>query len=301
MRHVRFSIAGFMGFVVAFCVGLVSLRYASEPAAGGILLLTLGGLCLAILGAVYRRGARRAFWLGFALFGWGYMTLASQTWWDRKIDRPELLTTRLLNRLHPLFQIGRGSGKPLMLDQLLADPRNSRIERKLDEPISMSFPNETPLQDVLNYITQATEDRVELPPKSLATLTDPDPPSSLGTIPYTLIDETRTKGTGIPIYVDPAGLQKAHQTVLSTITMDFEGVPLRTTLRLLLRQLGLRYEVGDGLLTITSGTAAPVSTEPYLRIGHCLFALLAAWIGAVASCRFYSTREEPARDATSLT
>ena len=37
------------------------------------------------------------------------------------------------------------------------DPKTKQILEKLDEPISMSFPNETPLEDVLKYIKQATQ------------------------------------------------------------------------------------------------------------------------------------------------
>ena len=37
-----------------------------------MLLLTLGLLAVAVLGVVYRREERRAWWLGFALFGWGF-------------------------------------------------------------------------------------------------------------------------------------------------------------------------------------------------------------------------------------
>ena len=40
----------------------------------------------------------------------------------------------------------------------------------------------------------------------------------------------------------------------SPITIDVANVPLRTSLRLLLEQLGLVYKVGDGLLRITSAT-----------------------------------------------
>ena len=38
----------------------------------------------------------------------------------------------------------------------------------------------------------------------------------------------------------------------STIQIDLEHIPLKTTLRLLLEQLGLDYFVKDGLLLITS-------------------------------------------------
>ncbi|SIO28651.1 hypothetical protein SAMN05444166_3506 [Singulisphaera sp. GP187] len=93
------------------------------------------------------------------------------------------------------------------------------ILEKLDDPISMSFGNETPLEDVLKYIKRAT---------------------------------TGTNDNGIPIYVDPMGLQKAEKSMTSPVTLDLEGVPLKTTLRLILKQVGLTYTVKDGLLTITA-------------------------------------------------
>ena len=94
------------------------------------------------------------------------------------------------------------------------------ILARLEEPVSMSFANETPLEDVLKYIKSATQG---------------------------------PNDTGIPIYVDPAGLSEAEKTMTSPVSLDLEGVPLKTTLRLLLKQLGLTYAVEDGLLTITKG------------------------------------------------
>jgi hypothetical protein len=91
----------------------------------------------------------------------------------------------------------------------------------LGKPLPMPFPNETPLEDVLKYIKQST-------------------------------DAEGFKG-GIPIYVDPAGLTEAEKTMTSPVAMDVEGIPTATTLRLMLRQLGLGYQVTDeGLLVITS-------------------------------------------------
>ena len=92
----------------------------------------------------------------------------------------------------------------------------------------MSFANETPLEDVLKYIKSATQG---------------------------------PNDTGIPIYVDPVGLQEAEKTMTSPVTLDLEGVPLKTTLRLLLKQLGLTYTVKDGLLTITSESSEDQPTE----------------------------------------
>jgi len=85
----------------------------------------------------------------------------------------------------------------------------------------MSFLEETPLEEVLKHIKQATA--------------SPD-----------LAD-------GIPIYVDPIGMQEAEKSMTSTVrNMDLKGVPLRRTLQLLLKQLDLIYFVDDGILCITS-------------------------------------------------
>ena len=101
-----------------------------------------------------------------------------------------------------------------------ATPRTKRVLAKLEEPISMSFANRTSLDDVLNYIRQAT---------------------------------TTSRGDdGIPIFSDPRGLQEAGCSLTSTVSIDLDGVPLRTTLRLMLKQLGLAYTVRDGRLMISS-------------------------------------------------
>ncbi|HMB06498.1 MAG TPA: hypothetical protein VKP69_22530 [Isosphaeraceae bacterium] len=114
------------------------------------------------------------------------------------------------------------------VDLLDRDPKTKSILAKLEEPISMAFPNETPLEDVLKYIKSATQG---------------------------------PNDTGIPIYVDPVGLNEAEKTMTSPVMLDLEGVPLKTTLRLLLKQLGLTYTVKDGLLTITSESSEDQPTE----------------------------------------
>ena len=112
------------------------------------------------------------------------------------------------------------------------DPRSQKIIAKLEEPISMSFANETPLDDVLKYIKQATT--------------------------------TRTY-SGIPIYVDPVGLQEADRSINSTVQLDLEGIPLRRTLQLLLTQLGLVYFVEDGIVVITSEDSERGRLPPSMR------------------------------------
>ncbi len=99
------------------------------------------------------------------------------------------------------------------------DPRSQAILDILAEPIPMPFANETPIDDILKYIKQAT---------------------------------TTAGHHGLPIYVDPVGLQEAERSLNSTVAIDLPAVPLRTGLRLTLKQLGLAYKIEEGVLIITS-------------------------------------------------
>ena len=98
-------------------------------------------------------------------------------------------------------------------------PKTKDILTKLEEPLSMSFSRETTLEDILKYIKKSTQGPTD---------------------------------SGIPIYLDPRGLQDAEKTLASTVTIDLEGVPLKTSLRLLLKQLDLAYCVRNGVLIISS-------------------------------------------------
>ncbi len=114
------------------------------------------------------------------------------------------------------------------------DQKSRMILEKLEEPVAMSFAEETPLEDLLKYVHQVTTSRTN---------------------------------QGIPIYVDPIGLQEAEKSMTSTVrNMELDGVPLRRTLQLLLKQLDLAYFVEDGVLCITSlksmGRFDPTMHEP---------------------------------------
>ncbi|MBI1832577.1 MAG: hypothetical protein HYR84_14140 [Planctomycetes bacterium] len=109
------------------------------------------------------------------------------------------------------------------------DAKTQAINASLEKPISMPFQAETPLEDVIKYIQSATRSN-SLP-------------------------------EGIPIYVDPIGLQEAEKTLTSPITLNLEGVTLKKCLKLLLKQLDLTYTVKDGLMTITSTTSKDQPTE----------------------------------------
>jgi hypothetical protein len=72
----------------------------------------------------------------------------------------------------------------------LRTPDTRAALAKPDDPIATPFPNDTPLGDVLKYITQATTNATTL---------------------------------GVPIVVDAFGLQEAGKPLRSTVKIDLEG------------------------------------------------------------------------------
>ena len=69
---------------------------------------------------------------------------------------------------------------------------------------------------------------------------------------------------GIPIYVNPEGLQQAGRTLSSTVSLDFEVIPVKDALRLCLKQLGMKFGVRDNFVMISSEDDAegPVGPGP---------------------------------------
>lgn len=132
MYRPRFTLRALLGLVLFVAVGCASLLRATPVVAsiacGATLLLLLAAIPL----CVYRTGERRAFWLGFALFGLGYYVIACGPWQPPGSNlqvarlRDRLPTTKLLDwvygklptRLVPppggggagFFQIGGGMG-----------------------------------------------------------------------------------------------------------------------------------------------------------------------------------------------
>ena len=99
----------------------------------------------------------------------------------------------------------------------------SKIHRavlaKLNDPIPLHF-KKTPLEEVLKFIKKATQG---------------------------------PNDSGLPIHIDPVGLQETEKTMNSLVSVDSkEKEPLRESLTRLLKSLGLAYEVKNGLLMITS-------------------------------------------------
>jgi hypothetical protein len=95
MHHLRCNIAGALGAILFVAVGLAALREADGPWDSWLFSLTLGLLLSAVLLAAHRTGVRRAFWIGFALFGWGYLSFSLIP-----STEPRLIATKALAYLH---------------------------------------------------------------------------------------------------------------------------------------------------------------------------------------------------------
>jgi hypothetical protein len=76
MRRFRFHLGTLVVLVLLVGVGLAALRQSDQTWDSSIFSITLGVLLISILLAVHRTENRRAFWLGFALFGSAYLGLS---------------------------------------------------------------------------------------------------------------------------------------------------------------------------------------------------------------------------------
>jgi hypothetical protein len=238
----------------AALLALIAITGAMLPPglwAGSTFVLTWILIGLVALGALLGRARPREAWLGATLFGAGFMLLPFGRFAGDPWPRPP--TVEFLDEIRPWLP---AVAKGLRVDPTSITAANARIHEALKRHVPMHFNEETPLEDFLKYINQATES---------------------------------ADGKGIPIYVDPIGLQEAEKTMTSTIrNMGYDGVPLRTSLRHCLKQLGLAYSVQDGLLFITSQESYDssfhfVAADAFQVVGHCVLALLAAGLGGLAA------------------
>jgi hypothetical protein len=243
------------GLGLTIAIGVVCAPLEPGIWAGATYLLTWWLLALTALGAVFAKGRRRECWLGAAFLGVSFMFVVfNRPYYFDPRDQPmSFPTVQLLEAIRPRLEVLAASlsGNPNS-----TAAKNARILKALNQPVPMRFDEGTTLRNLLKYVRDATK--------------GPD-------------------GKGIPIYVDPIGLQEAEKSTSSTFSeIDIDGVALRTSLGFCLRQLDLGFGVRDGLLVITSiesedMLAAKPYDDPFQIVGHCFLALIAAGLGGVAA------------------
>jgi cytochrome bd-type quinol oxidase subunit 2 len=94
MRRFCFHIGTIVILILLLAVCFAALRESNETWDSSIFSLTLGVILISVLLAIHRTEQRRAFWLGFALFGSAYLGLSLLP----SIE-PRLITTKVLTFL----------------------------------------------------------------------------------------------------------------------------------------------------------------------------------------------------------
>jgi hypothetical protein len=75
MRRPRFTIANLLVIVVFLAIGLGALREATDIWDSGVFGVILTVLLISVLLIIHRKGIKRAYWIGFALFGGSYLVM----------------------------------------------------------------------------------------------------------------------------------------------------------------------------------------------------------------------------------
>ena len=92
---VRFSLATLMSIVAGAALMFAALRSASVFWASATFTLSVAVLLFSLLAVVFRRDAARAFWVGFLLFGWAYLSMVFGPWFSTNV-KDHLLTSKVL-------------------------------------------------------------------------------------------------------------------------------------------------------------------------------------------------------------
>ncbi len=212
----RFSIAKLMGLIGIIAFGIAALRAASDLWVGIVLLATLGLLAIAILGIAYRCEGKRAWWFGFALFGWGYWLVTAGPWFAQEIGT-RLPTAQLLVHLHEKLQ---------------------------PQPVS----------------------------------------------PYYVIGDLVAQSSGMPWTgtAESQGISPVAAPNVTTPGISGAGTPSGTIA--ITTTPAANNSKNPGIFTVNFLLATNGNQEQFLRIGHCLFAILAAFLGGFIATLMHKGR-----------
>ncbi len=76
MKRFRFHLGSLVTLVLLVGIGLAALRESNAVWDSSIFSVAAGVLSISTLLAIHRTEKKRAFWIGFALFGWAYLGLS---------------------------------------------------------------------------------------------------------------------------------------------------------------------------------------------------------------------------------
>jgi hypothetical protein len=96
----RLSISFLLVVVLLIGIGMAALTHPSDLWSSFLFSMVMVALHTSIVGILMIRGRPRAFWIAFAVFGWGYWLMSSAPWVAREF-RPNLLSDHLLTTIYP--------------------------------------------------------------------------------------------------------------------------------------------------------------------------------------------------------
>jgi hypothetical protein len=118
MGRFRFSITTLLVVITLLAAGLAAFVSQSEFGASVAYTGFVALLCLAVAGAVLVKTGGRAFWIGFALFGWFY--------WGTQYDPDRELSTRAFSS----FRVWTPVEQPIRHPPLVTDGFLQFVEQK---------------------------------------------------------------------------------------------------------------------------------------------------------------------------
>jgi hypothetical protein len=108
VRATRFSIGNLLAVIAILGVALAAMRNPSYLWANATFTVALAAIVAAVVNVVVGRGARRAYWLGFALFGGTYLAICSIPLL-RDTVCPHLVTEAVFDMIYPFTGPDAGS------------------------------------------------------------------------------------------------------------------------------------------------------------------------------------------------
>jgi hypothetical protein len=118
MRGFRFHIGSLVILILIIGVGFAALRESNDLWDSVLFTVTIGVLLISVLLSVHRTESRRAFCIGFAVFGWIYLGLASVPSIESRLITTKALAfldSKVPGRSSAVYTIqiaGTGSGTP---------------------------------------------------------------------------------------------------------------------------------------------------------------------------------------------
>ena len=110
MPTFRISLAALLTIIAVVAIGLAGMTSASRFWTAAAATVTLALLLAALLAACLLAGRDRAFWMGFALFGWAYLALVNWDWIGGQFGHD--LTAGLNEVAEALFPTSPAQGSP---------------------------------------------------------------------------------------------------------------------------------------------------------------------------------------------